>query len=246
MSLARSFETSGNWLFRKRSYLPLVLFLIVIPAMWQFHTPDGGHDPDMAWAFGCLAVSMVGLVIRGYVVGTTPSGTSGRNTHGQVATTLNTTGAYSVVRHPLYLGNYFMWIGIALLPRSLWLALVVSLAFWLYYERIMFAEEAYLRGKFGAPFEEWTERVPAFIPNFRLWVPPSLPYSWRMVLRREYSGLYAVILSFTLLEFLGGVIVEKRWALDRVWMVVFAIGTLIYVTLLSLKRYTRVLAIEGR
>ena len=32
--------------------------------------------------------------------------TSGRNTHDQVADSLNTSGIYSIVRHPLYVGNF--------------------------------------------------------------------------------------------------------------------------------------------
>ena len=33
MSLAKELEKQGNWLFRYRGQLPLVLFLLVIPVM---------------------------------------------------------------------------------------------------------------------------------------------------------------------------------------------------------------------
>jgi len=171
---------------------------------------------------------------------------SGRNTRAQIADVLNTTGWYSVVRHPLYVGNYFMWLGVALFPRNAWLVIVVSLAFWLYYERIMFAEEAFLRQQFGDTFETWAAQTPAFIPNFRRWVSPKLPFSWKMVLRREYSGLYGVIASLTLLEAVGNFIVEGRLELDTMWTVLFATTTIVYVVLLSLKRRTRLLAVSGR
>jgi hypothetical protein len=82
---------------------------------------------------------------------------------------------YSVVRHPLYLGNYFQWLGVAMLPRNPWVAVTVSLVFWIYYERIMFAEEEYLRRSFGSEFEEWAARTPAFIPDFAQWVPAACP-----------------------------------------------------------------------
>ncbi|MGB8874133.1 MAG: hypothetical protein WCC75_12145, partial [Desulfobaccales bacterium] len=45
--------------------------------------------------------------------GLPPRGTSGRNTQGQVAETLNTTGIYSLVRNPLYLGNFLIWLGLS-------------------------------------------------------------------------------------------------------------------------------------
>ena len=68
---------------------------------------------------------------------------------GRWPSTLNTSGLYSVVRHPLYLGNYLMWLGVALFSRTWWAPVIVSLVFWLYYERIMFAEEEFLRRQFG-------------------------------------------------------------------------------------------------
>ena len=111
----------------------------------------------------------------------------------QVAESLNTTGLYSVVRHPLYLGNFLMWLGVALFPRSLSFVAAVVFAFWLYYERIMIAEEAFLRERFGERFDAWADRTPAFIPSLRRWTRPRLAFSLRKVLRKEYNGLLAVV-----------------------------------------------------
>lgn len=246
MALHESFEQSGQWLFRRRSYLPLLLFLIVVPAMIGFTYPFGSHHLDELWEGICLAISLLGLAIRAYAVGTTPSGTSGRNTHGQVADALNTSGLYSVVRHPLYVGNYFMWLGVALFPRLWWLAVLVSLAFWLYYERIMFAEEAFLRSKFGVEFERWAAMTPAFLPDPRLWRPPALPLSWRTVFRREYSGFYGLIASFMFLEIIGDYFESGHWQLDPLWCLTFGVATCVYVTLLVLKRHSRLLTVVGR
>lgn len=245
MALRESFESSGQWLFRWRSYLPLLLFLVVGPAMIGFREPRGTES--LLWEGFCLCVSLAGLVIRALVVGTTPSGTSGRNTHeGQVASTLNTSGLYSVVRHPLYVGNYLMWIGVALFPRQWWPPVLVSLLFWLYYERIMFAEEEFLRRTFGARFEAWAATTPAFIPRFRRWERANLCFSWRMVLRREYSGFYGLIASFFVLELLGDAFGARRDRVDPAWLALFVGATVVYVTLLLLKRRTRLLRVNGR
>lgn len=142
MALIEEMERSGNWLFRRRSFLPLVLFAAAIPVVY-LSVPccqDGRFEATWFWA-GCLSVSFLGQIIRAITLGYTPRGTSGRNTkEGQVAETLNTRGIYSTVRHPLYVGNFFMWMGIVLFADSPWFSIVVALAFWLYYERIMFAE----------------------------------------------------------------------------------------------------------
>lgn len=94
-------------------------------------------------------MSFVGFLIRFYTIGTTPHGTSGRNTKQQVAEVLNSTGIYATLRHPLYLGNYLIWIGIVTYVFNPLFILIISLIFWLYYDRIMFAEERFLEKKFG-------------------------------------------------------------------------------------------------
>ena len=103
------------------------------------------HVLNEIWQGCCLAVSLLGLVVRIITVGRAPMGTSGRNTREQVANTLNSTGMYSVVRHPLYLGNYLIMMGFALWPHVWWLAVLTTCFYALYYERIMLAEEAFLR-----------------------------------------------------------------------------------------------------
>src|SRR5688500_1805537 len=136
MTLRDEFERSGNWLFRRRSFLPLLLLAVVLPALSQLEYPEGGNSQDLLWKALCLTIALAGLCVRIVVVGYAPNGTSGRNTREQVAETLNTSGPYAIVRHPLYLGNYLMWLGVALFARVWWCPVIISLAFWLYYERI--------------------------------------------------------------------------------------------------------------
>ncbi|MCK7542256.1 MAG: isoprenylcysteine carboxylmethyltransferase family protein [Marinilabiliales bacterium] len=93
----------------------------------------------------------------------------------QLADELNTTGIYSVVRHPLYVGNFLMWLGPVLFLRSVWCIIIFVLAFWIYYERIIFAEEQYLRRKFGEAYDTWAFRVKAVIPGFRHYTKSKLP-----------------------------------------------------------------------
>ena len=131
----------GNTLFRWRSFLPLVL---VPPALWMgWEAPDWAHA--RVWQVGCWGVGLLGLWVRAKTIGHVPPGTSGRNTsEGQVAESLNTRGMYSLVRHPLYLGNYLMWMGLVLATGRMDFALVVTLLYMMYYLRIAMAEEAFL------------------------------------------------------------------------------------------------------
>lgn len=251
MALIESMESSGNWLFRWRSFLPLALYGLAVPVAYWL--PDGwspGFQVAGWWLF-CLGVSFFGLFIRALTIGFTPRGTSGRNTsEGQVAESLNTRGIYGMVRHPLYVGNYFMWIGIVLFVGNQWFTLVVSLLFWVYYERIMFAEEAFLRRKFDADYVRWSMKTPAFIPQFRGWVKPSVSFSMRNVLKREYNGFFAVFVSFALIDGIHCLASEdeaihNQWISDH-WVFLTAGAAAVFLLLRTLKKRTRVLDVEGR
>lgn len=246
MPLREDFESTGNWLFRWRSYLPLLLIGIVILALRGFEYPGHSKRLDGLWEVVCLLISFVGLGIRAITIGHTPKGTSGRNTIEQQAESLNTTGMYSVVRHPLYLGNLFMGLGIALFAHMWSVTLIYVLAFCVYYERIMYAEEAYLRERFGNVFVEWASRTPAFIPNFKSWKQPSLPFSLRNVLRREYSGIFALIVTLFVLEVVGDIFAEHRLELDLPWELFLILGFVVWAVLRTLKKKTTLLNVEGR
>ena len=158
---------------------------------------------------------------------------------------LNTTGLYSVVRHPLYVGNYFMWLGPAMVVRSWGIAVVVSLEFWLYYERIMFAEEEFLRLRFGEQFETWASNTPAFIPNPTGWRPWGHSFSTCTAVKREASGLFALISTFTAIEAGTDFVATGRIGFDLLWTVLFATAATIYLAVIA-ARHTRLLRCDGR
>ncbi|MFQ5755000.1 MAG: methyltransferase family protein [Acidiferrobacterales bacterium] len=246
MALREEIQDTGNWLFRWRSYLPLAAIPILIIGLRDFAYPGGNHALDQVWESIYLLISFFGLAIRCYTVAHTPKGTSGRNTRKHVARELNTTGIYSIVRHPLYLGNFFIWLGISLFPRLWWVSAIYMLIFWLYYERIMFAEEEFLRKTFRTEFIDWASKTPAFLPRFRNWKPSRLPFSLKNVLKREYSGFFAIIVSFTILEVLGDVFAQGRPILDLMWVIIFSAGLVVYLALRALKKKSGFLSVEGR
>lgn len=244
MALIEELERSGTWLFRWRSYLPLVLILLFLLVLRDYQVPDARWDS--LWEILCLTVSLFGLGIRILTIGQTPGGTSGRNTKRQIAETLNTTGIYSVVRNPLYLGNFFMSLGVALFPRLWWLTLIFILSFCLFYERIILAEESYLRKKFGDEYLAWAEATPVFIPRLGSYRKSSLLFSWKRVFRREYNGLFAVILVLFAFDAAGDLIATGRFEIDLMWAILLGVGLLVMIVARTLKKKTHLLDIEGR
>jgi protein-S-isoprenylcysteine O-methyltransferase Ste14 len=246
MGLRNQLESSGSWLFKHRSYLPLAILPIFLICLASFSYLGHSHMLNELWQAGCMAISFSGLVLRAFVVGHAPYGTSGRNTRSQVAETLNTTGMYSVVRHPLYLANYLIIIGFTMALHVWWLVLLTSTIYALYYERIMLAEEAFLRTRFGGVFEDWAAVTPAFFPRFHGWKPSPVPFCWRTVLQREYNAFFLIIAVFFLLDLIGDSIVERRFKIDPAWLSIFIAGFVVFATLRTLKKRTRLLTVEGR
>jgi protein-S-isoprenylcysteine O-methyltransferase Ste14 len=226
----------GNWLYRWRSYLPLLVLSLALIGMKDFTYIDNNHDADLIWEAFCLMVSFFGLGIRAMVIGYVPEGTSGRNTLSQKTVSVNSTGLYSIVRHPLYLGNFFIWLGISLIVRNWMISLITMLVFWLYYERIIFAEEDFIQKEFGEEYESWANRTPCFYPRFSQWKAPGRPFLWTKVLKDEYSGFFAIIVTFTLLEILGDWMIGGKITLDWEWGVLFSIGLSSYLILRTMKK----------
>jgi len=246
MALRNQLEKSGSWLFRYRSYLPLAILPIFFICLASSSYLGHSHAINELWQVGCLGLSLSGLVLRVIIVGHAPCGTSGRNTREQAANTLTTTGMYSIVRHPLYLANYLIIIGFTIEFHVWWLVLLTTCIYALYYERIMLAEEAFLRERFGEAFEQWASVTPAFIPRFRGWKPSPVPFCWRTVLQREYNAFFLIVAVFFLLDLIGDSITERRFKIGVTWFGLFIIGFVIFATLRTLKKRTHLLTVEGR
>jgi len=193
---------TGAQLFRWRSYLLLAFVPFMLIAMGQGSRIEAAFGPGAALAYDALCIGLVaaGEGIRILTVGFVPRGTSGRNTVGQIATALNTTGAYSLLRNPLYLGNCLMYVGVALFTQSVMLALVLALVLLPYYERIIAAEESFLVQSFGQPYRDWAAATPAFIPRLTGWVRPALSLNVKTVIRREQASVFGAVLALYLVK----------------------------------------------
>jgi protein-S-isoprenylcysteine O-methyltransferase Ste14 len=248
MALIHSLEKNGNFLFRYRGEFPLMLFLMAVPVIYFTDYSFLNENQTLYSILTAIAIftSFLGQYIRAVAIGTSQKLTSGRNKHEQVAEALNTKGIYSTVRHPLYLGNYFMWIGIVMFTFNIWFILLSSLLFWVYYERIMFAEERFLERKFGQSYLDWSMHVPAFLPSFRNYVKTDIPFSFKTILRREYSGISATIIGFLFVDFFRHLFIEKDLHFHPYQAVVLGIAVFYSLILRTLKHNTKILYEEDR
>jgi protein-S-isoprenylcysteine O-methyltransferase Ste14 len=251
MALQEELKKQGDILFKYRSYLPLFLLVIGLGVKIYQEKYIGEANEGIVSEIlitTSIFVGLVGMFVRMFTVGYTPINTSGRNTsRGQVADVLNTTGIYSIMRNPLYLGNYLMWCAIAMLTGNIMFVLFFSLGFWIYYERIIYAEESFLREKFGDTYLKWTSKTGVFLPKHFNYIKPDISFSWKKVAKKEKNGLFALFLVFWGFETVGQYAANGTLIIEERWMTIGAISTgILYFILKYFKKYTTRLDEEGR
>jgi protein-S-isoprenylcysteine O-methyltransferase Ste14 len=77
-----------------------------------------------------------------------------------------TKGVFSIVRHPIYLGEILAYLGFLMLSLSLAAAVVWAIAI-VFLHYISRYEEKLLLARFGKAYEQYMRHVPMWIP--RLW-----------------------------------------------------------------------------
>lgn len=84
-------------------------------------------------------------------------------------------GPYAHLRHPLYLGNLFLGVGIGALATPYGFAFIVAASLVLV-TMLTFEEVRVMRAAFGERFETYRRTVPALVPRLtRAHVPGSIP-----------------------------------------------------------------------
>jgi protein-S-isoprenylcysteine O-methyltransferase Ste14 len=227
-------STHGDVLFRWRSYMPLLL----VP-LFALSVSDNRAPNRFSWELFCFAVALCGLLLRGLVIGTAPQGTSARGTRQPTADLLMTSGAYSLVRHPLYLANTIMWVGCALLSRTWYLPLIVVLLSFVYHERIAAREETFLESRFGNAFHEWTRAVPATIPRMTGYRPSGVRFQGRKAFMQESHGLFALGTAFAVLDAVEASLRLHTPHVDSRWLGVWAATAVPFLFVLVTKQAAR-------
>jgi len=99
-------------------------------------------------------IGLIGLLIRGAAAG-----------YLQKDRELAVGGPYAWTRNPLYLGSAILAAGIVVAGHNWWAAGLTAAYFATFYYAVMRNEEADLRERFGAAFNEYAARVPLFLPH---------------------------------------------------------------------------------
>lgn len=163
----------GEFFFKLRDYtpIPFIIYMLVY----------GGDT----MSFNTLVIGtcciILGELIR--IFGVAYIGGVSRTRTFSTGQKLITGGPFSHVRNPLYIGNLFLSGGLAIFANvGVVFNLVFFTFFFIQYIPIIHWEENNLRNNFGKDFDEYTQKVPRWIPAL------SPKYQDQEVIRGEYKA----------------------------------------------------------
>lgn len=184
---------AGEWLFRHRSFLPLVLVGVPLSVATL-------HPLARPLA---LAVIAAGIGIRFVSVAAAGPETRRRS---RAVQRLVVHGPFALTRNPIYIGNFLIWVGIAVVAGDARFAGVAIVFFAMCYSLIVRYEESVLASTFGAEYLAYMATTPRWMP--RRLEPPARPvgrYDWRRAWRREWNTAINIAVAA------GILVVKARW-----------------------------------
>lgn len=149
-------QSLGETLFKYRDYTPIPLIILLL----IFH-----NSTVLSATVGLLMI-FAGELFRVYSVAFI--GSISRTRKGNLGARLITEGPFSFMRNPLYVGNFFITLGIATFGGSIGVIILSILLFTFQYHFIVRYEEGLLFEKFGEEYHQFCQDVPAWIPKKRV------------------------------------------------------------------------------
>jgi len=116
---------------------------------------------------------------------------------------LATSGPFSHLRNPLYLGSLVMLLGYCAMSARWWSYPLFLALFALFYYPTIRWEEEFLRGKFGKQYEDYVLQVPCFLPRLTAAYPNGERFSWLQAQRNgelTSAALAAVMIALFILR----------------------------------------------
>jgi protein-S-isoprenylcysteine O-methyltransferase Ste14 len=186
-------ERWGTFLFKYRdAVFPAVILAIIVVTRPRF--PSGSRSADLWLNLLGILVAFSGQALRIAVIGYRYIVRGGKNRRVH-AEDLVTDGFFALSRNPLYVGNILVLFGLFIIWNTPLLYLIGVPFVLLGYMGIVAAEEAFLRRKFGADYDEYCRTTNRWIPDLRKAraAIDGIPFNWRRVLLREYGSWTAWI-----------------------------------------------------
>jgi protein-S-isoprenylcysteine O-methyltransferase Ste14 len=124
---------------------------------------------DRCWLWAGLAVSLFGEALQLWCFAALNKNAD-----------LVCQGPYALVRNPMYLGRFFIVLGMTMLLGRWWVLPVFAFLYYLYMVNRVCREEERLRGLFGAAYAQYCTVVPRFLPGRPYRGNPVWVWDWTL------------------------------------------------------------------
>jgi len=111
-------------------------------------------------------------------------------------------GPYVLVRNPMYVGRFFVFLGLVILFGHIIPVIIYCILYSFYVTTRVSREEIKLKAIFGNRYEEYIHRVNRFIPHFRNFSFSDLAYFnvSNLLANRELYNLLGIIIFFIIVH----------------------------------------------
>jgi protein-S-isoprenylcysteine O-methyltransferase Ste14 len=192
----------GNFFFKYRNWIFILFYAaLFIPSWSLFSKTQFGSDIYYVWPIVIgLFITILGQLIRGLTIGLAYIVRGGKEGK-PYAEGLVTEGIFNHCRNPLYVGNILMLLGVGILANSLVYVAIVIPVFLFVYQAIVLAEENFLRGKFGAGYDEYCKKVNRWFPNFKGIGKTfsSMQFNWKRWILKEHTTQFIWLIGIVLI-----------------------------------------------
>lgn len=191
----------GNFFFKYRNWIFILFYAALFIPSWKLFTPEQLGTSYYWWPIILgLLVTVTGQLIRGLTIGLAYIVRGGKEGK-PYAEGLVTEGIFNHCRNPLYVGNILMLLGVGILANSLVYVAIVIPIFLFVYQAIVLAEENFLRGKFGAGYDEYCRKVNRWWPS--LWgigkTFSGMQFNWKRWILKEHTTQFIWLIGITLI-----------------------------------------------
>jgi protein-S-isoprenylcysteine O-methyltransferase Ste14 len=141
-----------RWFYRLRGYV------VTPPLIFALFCFRGETEMDyLIWPFG-VSLVFLGFILRIWAQ---------QHLHYRlkVRMSLTTTGPYSFIRNPIYVGNTLMCLGAIITSEVLWLVPIILFCCFSIYSLVVRFEEEHLLEKYGEPYQGYLSKVPRWFPR---------------------------------------------------------------------------------
>ena len=231
MALQEEFEKQSLWLLKYGKAFPYIMLMVGYLLLIKSEKYPSGlilrQSPyEKLYEALCLGLRLSGCLLRIITMGYTPKA-SVPDQKGVFTPHHYTFGAYSIVRHPLYLGNFIIWLGMIIITGNFWFIISFALLYFIYLERIMMAKEKQLKLKFGFKYSRWADNVPAILPNVWLYKKPHSTFNWKKVSQRETGRLCTTFFIYFVFE-ISCQVIERKNNYNFILLMISAVLGIIY------------------